>query len=85
MFNMNVPIHGTSLKVYLAFLDLFLDSSIAAIQDRYWTPFLIAVWMLESQWILQPQFQVTHVQKSCFKTVTVWDMKLSAYIIISNF
>ena len=60
-FNMNVLMHGTSSKVYLAFLDLILDSSTAAVQDRYWTPFLIAVWMLESQWILQPQYQVTHI------------------------
>ena len=61
MFNINVQINGTNLNVYSVFLDLLFVSSTAAVQDRYWTPFLIAVWMLESQWIHQPQFQVTHV------------------------
>ena len=85
MFNINVQINGTNLNVYSVFLDLLFVSSTVAIQDRYWTPFLIAVWMLESQWILQPQFQVTHVtynmivQKSCFKTITVWGLKLTIY------
>ena len=88
MFNMNVLINGANFNVYLVFLNLILVSSTAAVQDRYWNPFLIAVWMLESQWLLQPQYQVTDItacaEISCCKKCIGYESPCTNHICIQK-